>query len=43
MEQAAPDTSYGHIQIDGKTPNLYVISELIDDDIYLERYFSGDN
>lgn len=41
--QPAPETSYGHIQIDGKDSHLYIVSEVVDDDIYLERYFSGDD
>ncbi len=43
MEQPAPETSYGQIQIDGKNPNLYIVSEVIDDEIYLNRYFSWDD
>lgn len=43
MGQPAPETSYGHIQIDGKTPHLYIVSEVVDDGIYLNRYFSGDD
>lgn len=41
--QPAPETSYGHIQIDGKEPHLYIVSEVVDDEIYLNRYFSGDD
>ncbi|MFA7717418.1 MAG: CotH kinase family protein [Candidatus Absconditabacterales bacterium] len=43
MGQPTPETSYGQIQIDGKDPHLYIVSEVVDDELYLNRYFSGDD
>lgn len=43
MGQPAPETSYVQVQVDGMDPYAYIASEVIDDEIYLNRYFSGDD
>ena len=41
--QPAPETSYGSVQIDWKDPELFIISELPEDDYYISKWFGNDN
>ena len=41
--QPAPDSSYGSVQIDWKDPELFIISELPEDDYYISKWFGDDN
>lgn len=41
--QPAPDSSYGSVQIDWKDPELFIISELPEDDYYISKWFGNDN
>ena len=41
--QPAPDSSYGSVQIDWKNPELFIISELPEDDYYISKWFGDDN
>ena len=41
--QPAPDSSYGSVQIDWKDSELFIISELPEDDYYISKWFGDDN
>lgn len=41
--QPAPDTSYGAVKIDGMDAKLFIISELPEDEYYIEKWFWDDN
>jgi len=41
--QPAPDSSYWAVQIDGKDEKLFIISELPEDDYYIQKRFGDDN
>ncbi len=41
--QPAPDTSYWAVKIDGQDKKLFVISELPEDEYYIQKWFWNDN
>ncbi len=41
--QPSPDTSYWSVQIDWKDPELFIISELPEDEYYIQKWFWDDN